>query len=101
MIQLLIYHLHIIGALYAFTKNWQGRGLKDAFLSVMIIGLLFAIGWALTGTLAYTLVPWSWNDTEFNRDTISLLMLLIPEIFFFYFYIIKDKPEKDSKKTGR
>lgn len=91
MIELLIFHLHIIGATYAFTKNWQSGGLWDGILSVLIIGLLFAIGWALTGTLAYTLMPQSIETQYFTRDTLSLILLLIPEIFFFYQFVMKDK----------
>jgi hypothetical protein len=91
MIELLIFHLHIIGVLYAFTKNWQTRGIKDGLLAIAIIGLMFAIGWALTGTLAYQIYPSSWDSIYFNYDTLSLVLLLIPESIFFYHFFIKDR----------
>lgn len=91
MIELLIFHLHIIGALYAFTKNWQTRRLRDGFLAIGVIALLFMIGWALTGTIAKAIMPSSWNTIYFRQDTLSLILLIIPEWIFFYFFFVKDK----------
>lgn len=90
MIELLIFHLHIIAALYAFTKNWQERGVKEGLLGVGLIGLLFTIGWALTGTIASLILPDSVNYLYFNKDVLSLLLLLIPETIFFYYFFLKD-----------
>ena len=90
MIEILIFHLHIIAALYAFTKNWQERGVKEGLLGVGLIGLLFTIGWALTGTLAALILPDSVNYLYFNKDVLSLLLLLIPESIFFYYFFLKD-----------
>lgn len=98
MIEIFIFYLHIIAALYAFTKNWQNRTLKDAFLSLIILLLVFAIGWALTGSLAYAIYPSSWNTPYFNYDTLSLVLLVIPEAVFFYFFFIKDKA--NDTETG-
>lgn len=96
MIEIFIFHLHIIAALYAFTKNWQNRSLKDGFLGLAILLLVFAIGWALTGAFAYAIYPSSWNTPYFNHDTLSLVLLTIPEAVFFYFFFIKDR-EDDIK----
>lgn len=91
MIELLIFHIHIIGALYAFTKSWQTKSLKDGFLSLVLLALLFTIGWALTGTIAYALMPGESTNLYFNRDVLSLSLLLIPETVFFYFFFYKEK----------
>ncbi len=91
MIELLIFYIHIIGGLFAFTKNWQLRGIKEAFLALGIIGLFFTIGWALTGTIANLIYPYAWNTIYFSNDTLSLVLLLIPEVIFYYYYFIKDK----------
>lgn len=90
MIELLIFHFHIAVALYAFTKNWQKSSLKDGFQAVGLIALIFAIGWALTGTLAYTIWPKSWNTIYFTHSTLSLVLLTIPECFFFYHFFFKN-----------
>lgn len=97
MIELLIFHLHIIGVLYAFTKNWQTRNLKYAALSVIIIGLIFSIGWSLTYPIACLIYPYEWKTMYFSQDTMSLVLLFIPECFFFYSFFIKDKANQISK----
>ncbi len=96
MIELLIFYLHIVGGLFAFTKNWQSRGIREAFLAVGIIGLFFTIGWALTGTIANLLYPDSWDSIYFTSDTLSLVLLLIPEVIFYYYYFLKDKTHLDK-----
>lgn len=90
MIELLIFHLHIVAALYAFTKNWQKDSIKSGILSVLLIGLMFAIGWALTGTIARLIMPEELNTIYFTQDSLSLVLLLIPEYFFFKVYFLKD-----------
>lgn len=94
MIELIIFHLHILAAIYAFTKNWQERRFRDGVLAVLIIGLFFSIGWALTRPVADLLLPHSWSSPFFNDDTLSLVLLLIPESIFFYVFFIKDKTNK-------
>jgi len=89
MLEILIFHLHVVGALYAFTKNWQNDHLKSGILAVLLIGFMFAVGWALTGTIARLIMPEAWNTIYFNQDTLSLILLLVPEYFFFKFYFIK------------
>jgi len=91
MIEIFIFHLHILAALYAFTKNWQKRRLRDAILSVMILGLIFSIGWALTQPIAQMLMPGSFKSIYFTKDTLSLILLVIPESIFFYLFFVKDR----------
>ena len=91
MIEILIFHLHIVGALYAFTKNWQRSNIKEATLAVIIIGLIFTIGWAITSPIANLLMPYSWETIYFTRDSLSLTILFIPEVIFFYHFFVKDK----------
>lgn len=97
MIELFIFHLHLVGALYAFTKNWQTRGIKDGILAVLVVGLFFTIGWALTGSVSRIIMPYKWNTTYFTQDTLSLVMLLVPEVIFFYYFFYRDKGEKIEK----
>lgn len=96
MIEILIFHLHFVGALYAFTKNWQKHSTKEGILAVLIIGLVFMILWALTGPIARIIMPQAWETIYFTRDTLSLVLLFIPESFFFYLFFLKDKPQKEN-----
>lgn len=91
MIEVLIYYIHIAGALYAYTKSWQNGTVKDGVMAVLMIGLFFAIGWALTGTVARIVYPDALNSIYFTDDTFSLVILLIPEIYFFYHFFIKTR----------
>lgn len=91
MIDLLIYHFHILAAVYAFTKNWQRRKLRDGFLSIMIIALAFIIIWSITSPLASLIMPSSWESIYFTKDSFSLILLFFPEAFFFYIFFIKEK----------
>ena len=89
MIDLLIYYIHFYAAIYAFTKSWQNSGLKDGLLSVALFALVFTIGWALTGTIAHNLYPENWETIWISRDTISLLLLLPPEYYFYKKFILE------------
>lgn len=96
MIEILIFHLHIVAALYAFTKNWMIRGIKEGIMAVLVIGLIFTIGWALTGPIARMIMPYSWNTVYFTQDTLSLVLLAIPESFFFFLFFVKDRSPKTN-----
>ena len=99
MIELFIFHCHILGALYAFIKSWQNQGVKEGFLAVIIIGLAFAILWAMTGTIANLIMPDSWNTLYFTKDTLSLVLLFIPELFFFYNFFLKRKTNLNKAES--
>lgn len=83
MIEVLIFHLHIVGALYAFTMRWQEDHLKEGVLAIALIGLVFAVGWAITGTVAHLITPDGGFTPWFTADTLSLVLLFIPEAFLF------------------
>jgi len=90
MLDLLIYHLHIVGALYAFTKRWQEEGLKGGFLALGICGLAFTILWSLTGPVARMIMPQAAAPGAwFTSDTLSLVLVLIPGSIFFWLFFYK------------
>jgi len=91
MLELLIFHFHLIAVVYAFTKNWQKRGLKEGILSILIIGLIFTVGWALTNPIARLVMPKALETIWFRQDTLSLVLLAIPESLFFYHFFVKDR----------
>lgn len=99
MIELLILFLHFLGALYAFTKNWQQDNAKSGLMSVVVIGLVFTIGWALTGPIANILMPESLETVYFTKDTLSLILLFIPECIFFYFFFVKEGPKQVEEEA--
>lgn len=92
MIDLLIYHLHLVGAVYAFTKRWQMEGMKSGLLAVVLIGLAFTILWALMGPIARLLMPGpSEAGAVFTSDTLSLLLTLGAESPLFILFFLRPK----------
>lgn len=91
MLDIVIYHLHIVGFLYAFTRRWQEDGLKGGFLALSICALVFVIGWSLTGTIARMVMDAPTTPTWFTPDTLSLVMLLIPETAFFWMFFVREQ----------
>jgi hypothetical protein len=83
--------MHIVAVIYAFTKNWQKRRIQDGILAVLLIGLIFTVGWALTNPLARLIMAKSWESVWFKQDTLSLLLLAIPEAAFFYYFFVKNR----------
>ena len=102
MIDLFIYHLHIVGILYAFTMRWQQEGLKGGFLAVGMCALVFTILWAITGPIARILMPQQALPGDlFTSDTLSLILLMIPEIVFFRVFFLRaaSGAERDAVVT--
>lgn len=107
MIELTIFYLHFLGGLYGFTKRWQQANVREGILATLIFGLAFTILWSLTGPLARLIVPDSMtvalpgpNNTTlhvpgyapwFTRDTLSLVLVAIPDAVFFYIFFLREK----------
>ncbi|MDR0926179.1 MAG: hypothetical protein LBO69_00245 [Ignavibacteria bacterium] len=96
MLELFIFHLHILAGLYAFTKYWQNQCLRDGFLALAVVALVFIVGWSIATSIAEVIYPDSINSYYFSKDALSLVLLIIPEIFFFYFFFIKADKKKDE-----
>lgn len=91
MIDIFIFFLHILGWTFAFTKVWQVKGIRNAFLSLAMLTFIFIILWTISSPIARLLMPKNWDSPFFTVDTLSLIILIIPEAIFFYFYFIKTK----------
>jgi hypothetical protein len=89
MIELLIFHLHLLVGLYAFTKYWQTHRIRDGFLAVGVVFLVFVMGWSIMGTIADVIYPDSFKNDYLTQDTLELILLVIPEGVFFYYFFIK------------
>ena len=85
MIDLLIYHIHLVAFLYAFTMRWQREGLAGGFLALALCGLAFMIVWALMGPIARLLMPGVAEPGDlFTSDTLSLVLPWVVEVPFFF-----------------
>ena len=96
MITAIIFFAHFIFVLIIFTKKWQEEGLSSAWMNIGLIGILFAVGWTVTGIIAKILMEQAGFGIHFNRDTFSLTLLTILEVFFYRIYY-KDNVTEDDK----
>src|SRR5574338_1462145 len=86
MISAFIFFLHLIFALVIFTKKWQSENFKSGILNLGLIGVLFAVGWSITGIIAKIVMEEKGLGLYFDRDTFSLTLLTIGEYFFYRIY---------------
>ena len=98
MITAIIFFAHFIFALIIFTKKWQEDGNSSAWMNVGLIVILFAVGWTITGMIAKLLLEQKGLGIYFDRDTFSLSLLSIMEIFFYSFYYRSSVTEDDKGK---
>lgn len=122
MIAVLIFYIHTIFACYVFVKSYQTDGLLQAFLNLVFIIILFAVGWTISDLLVGFFI--SQNGYEISvpqntltlnllkltgfyipggngmallnpKDSISLIFLSLMEFFFFRFYFQKTKVARE------
>lgn len=96
MISAFIFFLHLLFALVIFTKKWQTENLKSGFLNLGLIGILFAVGWSITGIITKIVMEEKGLGLFFDRDAFSLTLLAIGEFFFYSFYYKESEEEKDK-----
>ncbi len=97
MITAIIFSAHFIFTLIIFTKKWQDEGSSAAWMNVGLIVILFAVGWTVTGIIAKILMEQEGLGIHFDRDTFSLTLLTIMEVFFYRFYY-RDSVTEDDKE---
>ncbi len=98
MITAIIFFAHFIFTLIIFTIKWQEEGLSSAWMNVGLIVILFAVGWTVTGMIAKILMGQEGFGIYFDRDTFSLTLLTILEVFFYRFYY-RDTVTEDDTET--
>lgn len=98
MITAFIFFVHLIFALVIFTKKWQDENLSAGFLNIALIGILFAVGWTITGIAAKLIMEPKGLGMQFDQDAFSLTLLTIVEFFFYKFYYHEDPTAGDKGK---
>ncbi len=83
MVELLVLYLHLVAALYAFTKRWQERDLAEGVLAAVFIGFMFLLGWGLSGAVVRALISTPHLTPWLSRDGLGLLILLPAEAVLF------------------
>ncbi len=125
MITVIIFYLHTIFAIFVFAKSYQSDGLIQAFLNVIFIIIIFTVGWTLTDVIIGLIVsdkgyiinikyksfldeilrltgfykPLGDNKVLLTpKDTISLIVLTIIEVFFYRFFYSLGKVKEEKLK---
>ena len=98
MITALIFFSHLVFSLIVFTKKWQDEKLSSGFMNLALIGILFAVGWSISGMVAKLLMEPKGFGLFFDRDTFSLVILTIGEYFFYRMYYKDIFTEDDKEK---
>ena len=78
MITAFIFFIHFIFALIIFTKKWQEESIASGFLNLALIGILFAVGWSISGIVAKLIMDQEGLGIYYDRDTFSLTLLTPP-----------------------
>ncbi len=86
MLFAIIFIAHFIFALIVFIKKYKSDGLSTAGMNLVLIVILFAVGWTVTTMISKLLMDQEGFGTEFNRDAFSLTLLTIIEIIFYSYY---------------
>ncbi|MEO8399057.1 MAG: hypothetical protein ABI550_04480 [Ignavibacteriaceae bacterium] len=98
MVIAFIFFLHFLFGLIIFTKKWQEENLTSAFLNLGLIGILFAVGWSIAGIITQNTLDPKGFGIYFDRDTITLTILVIAEFFFYKFYYSDTFTSSDKEK---
>jgi uncharacterized membrane protein YhdT len=98
MIAALIFFSHLVFSLVVFTKKWQDEKLSAGFMNLALIGILFAVGWSISGMIAKALMEQKGFGLFFDRDTFSLVILTIGEYLFYRMYYSDIFTEDDKGK---
>lgn len=98
MVVAFIFAAHLIFALIVFTKKWQDEDITSGLLNIGLIGILFSVGWTITGMIAKLIMDQKGVGIFFDRDAFSLTILSIAEFFFYKMYYNDLFTEAETEK---
>lgn len=99
MISALIFIIHLIFIILLFYRSRNAESAGRAVINVLFVLLIFSVGWALTAFIINLIIPFEGMGKHFDRDTITLTLLTVAEVFFYknFFrdvFISEDEKEK-------
>ena len=91
MVSATVFALHTIACIYAFF-HWKKRGgTKDGILAVAFIVILFTVGWTISTMVTRLVFPDEGLAEWLDADAISLVLLTIAEIVFYWLFLSGDR----------
>lgn len=96
MVTLFVFYIHVVAAITIFTKRWQEDGLKEGFLGVLFLFLIFSVGWSISTFIMKIFVDEKGFGIWLDRDALSLVLLTVLEFLFFLFQVRRKGKEVES-----
>jgi hypothetical protein len=89
MITLFIFYCHTVAGAAIYTKRWQEADWKEGVMGVAFLALVFSVGWSISTFFIKMVVNERGFAKWLDRDTLSLLLLIVLELIFFYVQIVR------------
>jgi uncharacterized membrane protein YhdT len=87
MAPLLVFYIHTIAAVTAFTHQYREEGFGAGVLAVGFLAIIFSVGWSITTFFLKMLIDEKGFGIWFNRDAMSLTLLTFGEAIFYYLFL--------------
>ncbi len=86
MVNAFIFLIHFVFVVFVLYKISKTENMGNAILNLILIVVLFTVGWSFISFILKLFLPTQGFGKEFDRDTISLTLLTIVEFFFYKSY---------------
>lgn len=96
MIVLFVFYIHVVAAVYVFTKRWQEESATEAFIAVGFMVLIFVVGWSVSTFIVKLFVEQEGFGKWFDPDAMSLLLLTILESVLYWMYFSNKKRKQKT-----
>ncbi len=93
MIAIIIFYLHIVGAVVAFTSSYQKDGITDGFMTLAFVAIIFSVGWTIAAFLVRFIAPNEGIALWLDNDMLSLVIVTFLEIIFYSIYFREKKTQ--------
>ncbi len=98
MINVFIFLAHIIFLVYVFIKTKRTDSIGSAINNAALIIIIFAVLWAVSNFVVNFLFDAEGLGNFFDRDTISLTIVTLVEIIFYWKFYGKNFTEDEKEK---
>lgn len=99
MIALIIFYIHIIAIVAAFTHQFQKEGLGGGMLTVGFFGIIFAVGWSIATLILKLVIAEEGFGIMLDRSVLSLMLLTAAEAVFYHYYYRGGMAKKPAPKA--
>ena len=96
MIPVLIFWIHITGAVYLFVKKYYEETLGEALLTLAFAAIVFTAGWTFSSFAVHLIFGQKGLSMILNDDSLSLILLTILEAIFYKIWFRKPKERETA-----